>query len=233
MPDNRPLICIIEDDRDMAAFIARLMSRQQFQHRVAHTAAEARVLFRETAPDLVVLDIDLPDGSGLDLCGELRQASNAPVLFLTGKTDVKDKVAGLGAGGDYYLTKPYDSNELLAVVKCLLGRIERTKEIINGAAAIRKGSLTLKLDEKKAYVNAKDTGLSPREFSLLLLLVQNEGAIMTYELLYESIWLMPMHGDTGALRKNLSRIKKKLDEENATDFTIYNEQGKGYIFTRV
>ena len=231
MSEQNPTVLIVEDDSDMARLNARLLKRLGYDVYVACSSCEARTLFPEVSPDLFVLDVGLPDGSGLDLCKEFRKDSDAPLLFLTGRSGAEDKISGLDSGGDYYLTKPYDKDEFIAIVRSLLRRANQTREKIAEATAITKGSLTLKLDERKALVNGQDARLSSKEFSVLLLLVQNEDKELTYEALYETVWGTAMLNDSSALRQQISRMKKKLDEENAVDFSILNEQGKGYTFT--
>jgi len=227
----KPTILLVEDDKVLAQLNARLLKRQGYHIVIAYTAAEARQQFAIKTPDLMVLDVSLPDGDGVTLCREFRRETDVPVLFLTGKSETKDKVAGLDSGGDYYLTKPFDSNEFLAVIHSLLRREQRIRELVSGSSVISKGSLMLNLDERRAYIDGNDTGLSPKEFTLLLLLVQNEDKEMTNEILYETVWNAPMINNTGAVRVHISNLKRKLGKENAKDFSIYNEPGKGYIFT--
>ena len=230
MIGEKPLILIVEDDEDLAKLNARLLMRQGYSALIAYCAADAREIVKDNEPDLFILDIALPDGDGLTLCNEFREDSDAPVLFLTGKSSLNDKVSGLDAGGDYYLTKPHDNKEFIAVVQSLLRRVERTKEMIAEASVITKGPLTLKLNEKKVYVDGQDAELTAKEYSVLQLLVENEGSELTYEELYKAVWEAPMNGDSSALRKQISRVKKKLGEENTDDFAILNEHGKGYTF---
>jgi len=225
------LILIVEDDRELARLNARFLKRNGYEVIVAYNAAEARSLFYERNPNLFVLDIGLPDGDGLLLCEEFRKETNAPVLFLTGKTETGDKITGLRKGGDYYLTKPYDSNELLAVVQSLIRREEQTQKKISEVSVIRRGVLTLNIHERKVFVNERDAELTPKEFSVLLILVQNEDKELTYETIYENVWGTAMNNDSSALRQQISRLKKKLDEENTDSFAILNDHGKGYTFT--
>jgi len=231
MSEDKPLILIVEDDEAMARFSARLLNRQGCDSCVAYTAAEAREFISDKEPDLVVLDIELPDGDGISLCRELQISSDAPVLFLTGRTETSDKVAGLSAGGDYYLTKPYDKNEFLAVILSLLRRAKQTKGKQMEASIINKGSLTLNLDDKKAFINGRDAELTMKEFSVLLILVQHENKELSSEAIYKSAWGADMNIDTGLVRKHISTIKKKLGEEESVDFNIFTEYGRGYIFT--
>ena len=226
---SAPTILIVEDDEDLALLNARLLRRNGFNVLVAHSMADARVIIKNNEIDLFMLDVMLPDGCGFELCAELRERSTARILMLTGKTDSMDKCAGLGAGADYYLTKPFDVSELLAVIQSLLNKAYvRLKEPIS--ADITKGSLTLKANERRAYVRGRDVGLSSSEFSMLFLLVQNEEKVLTYGFLFETVFGAAMGSDSGALRKQISRIKQKLGESNE-DFSIFNEYGKGYVFS--
>lgn len=228
-----PVILTVEDDVDLAELNARLLRRQGYEVLIAHNTSEARSYYRVKKPDLMILDIQLPDGDGLSLCEEFRRDTVAPILFLTGMNETVEKITGLKAGGDYYLTKPYDRNELLAIVQRLIRKEEQTRERIAESVVIAKGSLTLNIEERKAYVNGRDAELAPKEFAILALMVKNEGKELTFEYLYESVWGVSMNNNPTALRKQISRMKKKLDENNAKDFAIYNEHGKGYTFTEM
>jgi len=231
MNKEHPLIILVEDDQELARLNARMLTRRGYEVRLAFTFAEAEKLIAGVRADLYVLDVTLPDGNGLALCEKFRTFTDAPVIFLTGKTETKDKVLGLGAGGDYYLTKPVDKVEFLAVVESLLRRTKWTNEKINEAAVITRGTLTLKIPESKAFVNGVDAGLTRKEFSLLLLLVQNEDKELTSEQLYEYVWNASMFIDTGIIRKHISQLKRKLQEENTDSFSILNAYGGGYLFT--
>jgi len=226
-----PRILIVEDDVDLAQLNARLLTRRGYEVLVAHTAADARKLASEHSPDLLILDIQLPDGDGLALCTEFRLGTDAPILFVSGITMTTKRITGLQAGGDYYLTKPYDKDEFLAVVQSLLRRVTQTSARIASATVIDKGTLVLKLSERKATVNGVDAELSSKEFAILALLVQHEGHELSYDNIYENVWGAQMNSNPTALRKQISRLKKKLDEDNAKDFAIFNEHGKGYTFS--
>jgi len=228
--DLKFVILIVEDDVEMARLNARLLKRRGYDVLTAGTAAEARSFFREDI-DLFVLDVGLPDGSGFSLCEEFRMVTDAPVLFLTGKSDTEDKVMGLRTGGDYYLTKPYDANELLAVVQSLLRRREQNQKKISEVSVIRRGPLTVRINENKVFIGERDAGLTPKEFTVLMILLQNEDREVSYETIYEHVWKAPMYGDSSALRQQISRLKRKLDEENTDEFAIVNEHGRGYTFT--
>ena len=126
MSERKLSILIVEDDTEMARLNSRLLKRHGYDVYVACTAIEARALIQSVMPDLFVLDVALPDGNGLDLCKEFRENTDKPIMFLTGKTGVEDKITGLALGGDYYLTKPYDKDEFISVVRSLLSNVRKT-----------------------------------------------------------------------------------------------------------
>lgn len=230
---RKPMVIIVEDDFDMAQLNSRLLKRHGCDTLTAHSAAEARTLAEKCKPDLFIIDIGLPDGDGLCLCEEFQLATGAQVLFLSGRSETSDKIAGLDAGGDYYLTKPFDKDEFIAVVQNLLRKAKRAQEMAAVLSEINRGSLTLKLIERKAYVNGRDAGLSPKEFAVLQLLVQNEDQEISSEKIYGDVWDAPMNNNSGAVRVHISNLKKKLDEGNAADFSIFSEHGKGYTFSTI
>lgn len=231
MGEGKPIVMLVEDDAEMARLNSRFLSRNGYSVTAAGTAAQARALFRETAPDLIVLDVELPDGTGYALCKEFRKDTDAPIIFLTGRKENKDRIMGLSMSGDYYLTKPFENAEFLLVVRNLLRRHEQSKARLDEASVIVKGPLTLRLDERKAYVGEADAELTPKEFAVLLLLVQNEDREVSYETIYERVWGMPLIGSVGALRQQILRLRRKLGEEESDGFSIFNEHGKGYTFT--
>jgi DNA-binding response OmpR family regulator len=235
MIDRKPLILIVEDDADMARLNARMLKRKGYDVLLAFNAAEARTLAASNTPDLFVLDIELPDGDGFTLCKEIRQDSDAPVLFLTGRKTTEDKVTGMNTGGDYYLTKPYNMDEFAAVIARQLQKADETRnkldKAVRDAIITTRGSLTLNIPQSRAIVNGYDTELTPKEFAVLLLLVQNEGKELTGEAIYESVWGTTMNGDSTTIRVHISRLKKKLNEENTDEFSILSGLGKGYTFT--
>lgn len=236
MSEKMQLILIIEDDRDLAQLNARLLKRQGYDAVVAYTAAEARNIVRKKTPDLFVFDVVLPDGDGFALCKEFRQYLDTPVLFLTGKSETIDRITGLNAGGDYYLTKPYDRNEFLAVVNSLLRREGQNRQRIESASVIVRGSMRLNLSEYKVYVNGRDAELTPKEFAIFKMLVQNEGKELSAQTIYENIWETTMNNDANAIRLHISRLKKKIEPDNKGDinnYAILTSYGGGYTFIKI
>jgi DNA-binding response OmpR family regulator len=231
MREQKPLILMVEDDEELARLNARFLTRKGYEARLAFTAAEARAFARESRPDLFILDVELPDGDGFSLCEEFRKDNDAPMLFLTGKKTPQDEMDGLNSGGDYYMRKPYDRDLLLTVIDKQLLKAERTRQKVAEAAALTRGPLTLLIAQSKALMDGRDAELTPKEFAILLMLVQNEGKELMAEAIYERVWGTTANGDFGAVRQHISRLKKKLGEENTDGFSILNKPGQGYTFT--
>jgi DNA-binding response OmpR family regulator len=201
-----------------------LVRRGGYYVRLAKNLAEARERLTEAVPDIIVLDIILPDGSGLDFLEELRQNADIPVLLLTALAEPGDAVKGLRTGGDDYLAKPYDNAELLARIETLLRRASRLPKIL------AKGRLTLNVISGLASVNGRDLLLLRKEFAVLLLLAQNEGETVSVEYLHKEVWGLPMD-DNRTLKKHISALRKKLEDETS-GCEIENVRGEGYCFTR-
>ncbi len=228
--ETKPLILMVEDETDVLRINARMMTRRGYEVLCAENYVTAKALLDQHTPDLLILDIMLPDGSGYDLCDSFREAHDHPVIFLTGKNDLADKIDGLSRGGDYYLTKPCDLDELLAVSERLLKRHMEIKKKQADMTVIVRGSLSLNIPKARAKVHGRDAGLTAKEFALLLLLVQNEGKEVSSEVLYETVWGQSAEKDTRTVRTHINNLRKKLSADSTDDFDILSVYGKGYSF---
>jgi DNA-binding response OmpR family regulator len=216
-------ILLVEDNREIQEVNKNLLIQcGGYRVRLAQNLAEARERLAEAEPDLIVLDIMLPDGCGLDFLGELRHDTDIPVLLLTALGKSGNAVKGLQAGGDDYLAKPYDNAELLARIESLLRRASHLPKTLT------KGGLTLNMVSGIAHVNGRDLLLSPKEFAILFVLAQNEGKTISCEYLYKEAWGLPMNDDR-TLLKHISALRKKLEDET-NNCEIENVRGEGYRF---
>jgi len=219
----RKLILLVEDNEKIVFGNKQMFEWEGYDATAAQSLGSARAVMAEHRPDAIVLDIMLPDGSGLDFIRELRESeySDTPILLLTGLTTNEDVVRGLRAGGDDYLTKPYDFPVLQARVEALLRRAERVPE------GITKGCLHLDIASGAASVNGIDLAVTKKDFYLLLLFIQNEGQFFTAEYLYERVWNAPMGGNNQALKSAVSRLNKKIA---GSSWRISWSRGEGYTF---
>jgi DNA-binding response OmpR family regulator len=223
---NAPIL-LIEDNEQILRGNERMLKKRGYQTMIATTLAEARERMAQSMPAAIVLDIMLPDGNGLDFMRELRETSGVPVLLLTGLTTPQDIVRGLDDGGDDYLTKPYDFSVLLAHIEAMLRRASHVPE------RLVKGSLTLDIRSGCAMLGGMDMLLPPKEFAVLLLLLEKEGQILSKDYIYETIWKQSPDAGVGSIVKNvISRLRRKLGEE----FVIENDRetdGYTLIWLRV
>jgi DNA-binding response OmpR family regulator len=226
MTDKSRVVLLVEDNEQIMIGNKRYLERQGFDTVAALTLAEARAHMESRRPDVMVLDIMLPDGSGLDFIEALREGENPgiPVLLLTGLSTKQDIVRGLKAGGDDYLTKPYDFSELLARIEALLRRSARVPKTLT------KGPLTIDIIAMRAYIGEGDLNLTHKECALLLLLAQNEGKTIGAEEAYESVWGQEMGNDRNALRTAASKLRKKIEP---VGYTVAMTRGSGYSFERI
>lgn len=216
-------ILLVEDNEQIMHGNERMLKRRGYEVVTALTLTEARSAIQAQMPDLFVLDIMLPDGSGLDFMVELRKYSQVPVLLLTGLTTPEDIVRGLTAGGDDYLPKPYDFGVLLARVEALLRRAEQVPECIH------KGRICLDITADVATLDGVDLLLSQKEFALLIIFVQNEERFISAEYLYEKVWKQPMVGNSNTLKTTINRLRDKI---KSSGYRIAWSRGEGYCFER-
>ena len=222
------LILLVEDDATVAGFNERKLQRGGYRVLVADTLSHARDLLSMHAPDLIVLDVMLPDGDGFAFCRELRASSAVPVLFLTGRQSVADKVQGLNTGGDYYLTKPYDYEEFMAAVARLL---RRDRDSRKAQESISQGSFELDLLAARAFYDNMDLNLSPKEFALLHCFLRRPGQVQPFDALYFAVWKEPLNGNLAVLRRTVSKLRTKLLDASNQRLDIAVRRGEGYELT--
>ena len=221
------VILLVEDNVKILDVNSWILEDAGHKVLLAETLGEARDVLSKEKPDVVVLDIMLPDGDGLEFLPELRSICKVPVLFLTSKDERKEIIEGLRAGGNDYITKPYDINEFCARVESALKWELFKREEIPGS--ITKGSLTLDMMANQASVNGDVLQLTNIEFKLLCLFVQNEGILMDFESIYESIWTRPLADSKKAVQSAVKRLRQKI---LPIGYSISVRREKGYIFSK-
>ena len=222
------IVLLVEDNEKLNTANSRALSLGGYEVHTAITLAEARKRLADgIEPDVILLDIMLPDGDGFDFCNAIRGETNAHIIFLTALAQHTDRVRGLHTGGDDYITKPFHPEELMARIVAAMRRrgIDKTS-----VKTIEKGCLTLDIISAQAFAQGSDLNLTPKEFALLLMLVQNEGSTMSAEYIYESVWKAPLIGDNNALKTAISKLRSKIE---ATGFDITSHRGRGYVFQKI
>jgi len=221
--DNRGYLLLIEDEPAVQANNKIVLEHRGYVLKQAYTLAEARAIIADEPPGAIVLDVQLPDGNGLDFLQELRKTSNVPVLVLTAMGTSDDIIKGLEAGGDDYLTKPHELEVFLKRVEALIRRAAMIPD------ALKIGPITLYPTSGRAFLNGKDMLLSQKEYTLLRVLFQQPEKTMSAEYLYEKVWGQEILDDDSSLKNTVYRLRKKLE---GSGYTITAERGEGYIFER-
>jgi two-component system, OmpR family, response regulator RegX3 len=227
---QRPTILLVEDERAITEPLAEALEREGFKAEVAGTAAEAMQIAGSREPDLVLLDIGLPDGSGLDVCRELRRDSRVPIIMLTARGAESDRVAGLELGADDYIVKPFSAREVMARVRAVLRRATPAPSG-DGGDPIRIGDLTLDTAKHEARLDGQPLELSRKEFDLLRVLMESAGSVLTREALIDEVWDMNWFGSTKTLDVHISGLRKKLGDDSKEPRYIHTVRGVGFRFS--
>jgi len=223
-------ILVVDDESAIVDLIKMELDFEGYQVETAYDGEEALEKAKSWKPDLVVLDIMLPKKNGYDVCKELQPIMDIPIILLTAKTDIVDKVLGLELGADDYLTKPFDNRELLARIKAHLRRANKAT-VKNQTETISNGPLKIMPEERMVLLNDKEIHLTPKEFDLLYLLASNLEQVFPREALLEKIWGYDYYGDTRTVDMHVQRIRRKID--NQPNKFIQTVFGIGYKMRKV
>lgn len=215
---------IIDDERLLADSTAEYFGLFGVNAAVAYSATDCRDFFRENSAQLLLLDINLGDGSGFDLCRELRESMELPILFISARTSDDDQIVALSIGGDDYIQKPYSLGVLLAKVKAVLKRCGK-----KGSANYSDGRLSVDLDARQVLVDGTPAKLTALEFKLLAYLIQNEGRTIPKRELFEKVWADRFTGD-GTLNVHIRKIREAIERDPGSPGYILTAWGEGYRF---
>jgi two-component system response regulator RegX3 len=230
MQIGRRTILLVEDEESITAPLVEALQREGFDAAVAGTAAEALDAAERRRPDLVLLDVMLPDGSGFDVLRELRSRSRCPVIMLTARGEEADRVAGLELGADDYVVKPFSARELVARVRAVLRRAaEAGERRTDGSTKI--GDLQVDPARRTASLDGAELELSRKEFDLLRLLVENAGSVVTRERLIDEVWDTNWFGSTKTLDVHVSGLRKKLGDDPSKPRYLHTVRGVGFRFS--
>jgi two-component system, OmpR family, response regulator MprA len=216
-------VLVVEDEHNIADFIRRGLTYQGYEVEVAHNGEQALRTAQDNLPDLVILDLMLPDIDGVEVCQRLRSADDLPIIMLTARDAVSDKVEGLEAGADDYMTKPFEFPELLARVKVALRRrAPSSKE------EIKIGDLIVRPASREVLRGSREIQLTAREFELLEYLARHAGQVVTKETLFERVWGYDFDVESDAIKVYISYLRKKLNAQGERDL-IHAIRGVGYV----
>jgi DNA-binding response OmpR family regulator len=218
------VILLVEDNAKLNEINRRALEKEGYAVLTALTLATAREHLSCNAPEIILLDVALPDGDGMDFCDEIREKTNAHILFLTSRREHEEKLKGLAVGGDDYITKPFKLDELLQRVKAAMRRRNMDKQ---SPKTFSFGALTIDIVTGRAYWDGTDLTLQPKEFALLHLFAENENRLLDAGYIYETLWNRSVNDDKGAVQAVVSRLRKKISH---TGCDIRTTKNKGYTY---
>ncbi|NLL96016.1 MAG: response regulator transcription factor [Clostridiaceae bacterium] len=223
---TRAHVLVVDDDVNICELERIYLEKENFQVTVCHDGRKAVELFKEKAPDIVILDIMLPGMDGWEVCREIRKLSTIPIIMLSAKDETFNKVLGLELGADDYMVKPFEPKELVARIRAVLRRYDRQEDapeqIVFPGLVVNKSNYTVKL-------SGKDIELPPKELELLFFLASNPNKVYTREQLLENVWGFDFYGDTRTVDVHIKRLREKF-EQGGYKWQIKTVWGVGYKF---
>jgi two-component system response regulator RegX3 len=220
-----PAVLLVEDERSIAEPFASALARGGFRTTVARTGAEAMAQVREHAPDVILLDLSLPDADGRDLCRQIRLHSDVPIIMVTASGTVTDRVVGLELGADDYVVKPFATGEVIARIRAVLRR-GRSGGAPNVPLQIQ--GLRIDLGARRAWLEDEELDLTRKEFDLLARLAGDAGRVVSRESLMSDVWDMNWFGSTKTLDVHIAWLRRKLHDDPSDPRYIHTVRGVGF-----
>ena len=228
--EARHRILIVEDEAALAESMRYALELEGFDVVTASTGRDGLERARHTAPSLVLLDVMLPESSGLDVCRQIRSMSDVPIVIISARDAEADMVAGLELGADDYVTKPFSMRELVARVRAHLRRSARSGTFADTNEVLRGGDIELDIDAHEVRVAGSPVALRPKEFDLLESLMRRRNRLAGRETLIDEVWGPSYFGDTKTLDVHIKRLREKLEADPSTPRQIVTVRGLGYKF---
>lgn len=227
MNNNKYKILVIEDENNIKTFVSALLEANNFQSISAESCKNGLLMFNSHRPDLVILDLGLPDLDGIEFLKEIRKNSAVPVIVLSARTDEKDKVEALDLGANDYVTKPFGSAELVARIRSALRNARHNDGLVPGGK-FELGKLSIDYDSRRVYLDETEIKLTQTEYNIVALLSEHCGKVLTYSTIISTIWGYNDYGSKKKLQVNMANIRKKFGAAPGTECCIVNELGVGY-----
>ena len=226
----REKILVVEDEKSIAHFISTVLNNNGYEAMRARTGQEALAMVSSHCPDLIILDLGLPDMDGMELLKNIRSWSGLPIVVVSARSHERDKVAALDAGADDYLTKPFGTAELLARVRTAIRHTRtmsgNTEIALQGTYSV--GDLVVDFNKHRAMVRGENVKLTLSEFRIVSLLAKHAGKVLTYDFIMKELWGPRAGGDNQILRVNMANIRRKIEENPAEPKYLFTEVGVGY-----
>lgn len=226
-------ILIVEDERNICSFLSAILTANNYNVIVSHTGAEAYTLVTSQCPDLVLLDLGLPDIDGLSIVSAMREWTQLPIVVVSARTQERDKVEALDRGADDYITKPFGTSELLARIRTAMRHTHTsaTNKSVAQTGIFKAGELIIDYDKHRVFVRGQDAYLTQNEYKIVALLGKYSGKVLTYDYILKELWGPLARRDNQILRVNMANIRRKIEENPAEPKYIFTEVGIGYRMT--
>ena len=230
---NKPLILIVEDDAPIRNLISVTLEAHEYRYIIAPNAGTAILEAASHNPDIMLLDLGLPDMDGVEVIRKIRSWSTMPIIVISARSDDTDKIEALDAGADDYLTKPFSVDELLARLRVTLRRLNQTQSDSPDVAVFTNGSLRIDYAAGCAYMMDEELHLTPMEYKLLCLLARNCGKVLTHKYITQQIWGAAWENNMASLRVFMATLRKKLEVSTGDTSYIQTHVGIGYRMVKV
>jgi two-component system KDP operon response regulator KdpE len=227
MSQDKGLILVIEDEPQMQRFLRIVLQGQGYRFIEAQTGEEGLMQAATHSPDIILLDLGLPDIDGLEVTGRLREWSDMPIIILSAREQEQDKIKALDAGADDYLTKPFGAGELLARIRVAV-RHKVMQQTMQGEPVFVLDNLRVEMSQRQVFLNEQEVHLTPIEYKLLTVLIQNAGRVVTHTNLLTEVWGPSYSKETQYLRVYMTQLRHKLESDPARPRFLINEPGIGY-----
>lgn len=224
MSESVPRVLVVDDEPEIRRFLRHSLRAQKYEIVEAENGAMALAATAQQHPDLIILDLGLPDMDGVEVTRQVREWSSIPIIILSVRDREKDKIEALDAGADDYLTKPFGVGELLARMRVVMRRV------VPGSVepVYRVKDLSVDLSRHQVMLAGKEISLTPTEFDLLRVLIQNAGKVITHHQLIQKVWGAGYEDESGLLRVNISNLRRKIESNPNQPYYIQTELGVGY-----
>ncbi|RII33540.1 response regulator [Clostridium chromiireducens] len=226
--DSKPYILVVEDDRPIRNFIVASLKAQGFNYIETEKGAEAIALSMSHKPDLIILDLGLPDMDGIDVISNIRQWSKVPIIIVSARESERQKIEALDKGADDYLTKPFGIGELLARVRVSLRHSASSANEKENIEIFKVKGLVVNFEKRKVTIDNEDIHLTPIEYKIMALLCKYAGKVLTHNFIINEIWGAMVGNETQSLRVFMASLRRKIEKNPAEPKYIYTEVGVGY-----
>lgn len=222
-------VLIIEDEKNIQTFMGKILKRQEYRVLYADTGAQGLEIIRSQCPDIILLDLGLPDMNGFEIIREVRTWTSTPIIVISARTAEQEKVSALDLGADDYITKPFGTSELLARIRASLRHSNRLRT--DSPLYLRPylhGEMKLDFSKRLLTIGSQVVHLTPIEYKIVAYLAQNSGKVITYAAILSNVWGPYADSDNKILRVNMANIRRKIEDDPAQPRYIFTEVGVGY-----